>query len=137
MSANSKESKAIGTRHMECGNKHEHNKSRVKNFKVGDLVLKIINWRNKMGKCWEGPFEILAFDKKQKGYHVREMEGKFLNDLILADQLCQVAELLLWFQPKTINTSLSQHFHPKLFQQSFIQKNKIKMELRGFDPRTF
>ena len=46
-----------------------------------------------MGKRWEGPFEILAFDEKQKGYHVREMEGKFLNDLILADQLRHVAEL--------------------------------------------
>ena len=31
--------------------------------------------------------------KKQKGYCVREMEGKYLNDLIPADQLCQVAEL--------------------------------------------
>ena len=90
----SKESKAIGTRHTERGNKRECNRSRVKNFKVGDLVLKkIINQRNKMGKCWEGPFEILAFDKKHKGYHVREMEGKYLNDLIPVDQLCQVAEL--------------------------------------------
>ena len=90
----SKESKAIGTRHTEHGNKCERNRSRVKNFKVGDLVLKkIINRRNKMGKCWEGPFEILVFDKKQKGYCVREMEGKYLNDLIPADQLCWVAEL--------------------------------------------
>ena len=90
----SKESKAIGTRHTERGNKRERNRSRVKNFKVGDLVLKkIINQRNKMGKRWEGPFEILAFNKKQKGYRVREMEGKYLNDLIPADQLCQVAEL--------------------------------------------
>ena len=90
----SKESEVIGTRHTERGNKCEHNRSRVKNFKVGDLVLKkIINWRNKMGERWEGPFEILVFDKKQKGYHVREMKGKYLNDLILADQLCQVAEL--------------------------------------------
>ena len=64
----SKESEAIGTRHTECGNKCERNRSRVKNFKVGDLVLKkIINRRNKMGECWEGPFEILAFNKKQKG----------------------------------------------------------------------
>ena len=47
----SKESKAIGTRHTEHGNKCERNRSRVKNFKVGDLVLKkIINRRNKMGK---------------------------------------------------------------------------------------
>ena len=38
------------------------------------------NQRNKMGKRWEGPFEILAFDKKQKGYHVREMERKYLNE---------------------------------------------------------
>ena len=61
----SKESEAIGTRHTEHGNKHEHNRSRVKNFKVGDLVLKkIINWRNKMGERWEGPFEILVFKWK-------------------------------------------------------------------------
>ena len=85
---------AIGTRHTERGNKRERNKSRVKNFKVGDLVLKkIVNRRNKMGKRWEGPFEILAFDEKQKGYHVREMEGKFLSDLILADQLRHMVEL--------------------------------------------
>ena len=91
----SKESEAIGTRHTECGNKRQRDKSRVKNFKVGDLVLKkIVNWRNKMGKRWEGPFEILAFNEKQKGYRVREMEGKFLNDLILADQLRHVAELV-------------------------------------------
>ena len=90
----SKESEAIGTRHTERGNKRQRDKSRVKNFKVGDLVLKkIVNRRNKMGKRWEGPFEILAFDEKQKGYRVREMEGKFLNDLILADQLRRVAEL--------------------------------------------
>ena len=83
----SKESEAIGTRHTERGNKRD--KSRVKNFKVGDLVLKkIVNRRNKMGKRWEGPFEILAFDEKQKGYCVREMEGKFLNDLMISFMSC-------------------------------------------------
>ena len=54
----SKESEAIGTRHTERGNKCERNRSRVKNFKVGDLVLKkIINRRNKMGKCWDKSLE--------------------------------------------------------------------------------
>ena len=35
----------------------------------------------------------MAFDEKQKGYCVREVDGKFLNNLVPVDQLCQVAKL--------------------------------------------
>ena len=85
----------MGSKHNKRGNKKQHQKNRVKVFKEGDLVLrKIINRKNKLDERWQGPYEVLTFNEKQKGYQLKEMDGKVLKDLIPTDQLRRVAQML-------------------------------------------
>ena len=90
----SKESEKVGGAHASRGNKRERSKTRVEGFKEGDLVLKkVLNRRGKMGECWEGPFEVLGQDMEQGGFKLKELDGRFLNFLVPADQLRRVEQV--------------------------------------------
>ena len=47
-----------------------------------------------MGECWEGLFEVLGRDGEQGGYRLKEMDGRFLNFLVPADQLRRVEQVM-------------------------------------------
>ena len=57
-------------------------------------MRKVINRKNKLDECWQGPYEVLTFNEKQKGYQLKEMDGKVLKDLIPTDQLRRVSSAL-------------------------------------------
>ena len=87
--------KEVGEAHANWGNARERSKTWVEGFKEGDLVLKkILNRRSKMGEHWEGPFEVLGRDGEQGGYRLKEMDGRFLNFLVPADQLRRVEQVM-------------------------------------------
>ena len=91
----SERGKEVGEAHANRGNARERSKTWVEGFKEGDLVLKkILNWRSKMGECWEGPFEVLGRDGEQGGYRLKEMDGRFLNFLVPVDQLRRVEQVM-------------------------------------------
>ena len=91
----SEKGKEVGEAHANWGNARERSKTQVEGFKEGDLVLKkILNWQSKMGERWEGLFEVLGRDGEQGGYRLKEMDGRFLNFLVPADQLRRVEQVM-------------------------------------------
>ena len=80
----SKKSKEVGEKQVESKNKKNKN-IKGKNVKrdkldVGDIVMKKIMKKTKMGERWEGPFEVIECDEDSGGYKIRERAGKVLKD---------------------------------------------------------
>ena len=80
----SKKSKEVGEKQVEIKNKKNKN-IKGKNVKrdkldVGDIVMKKIMKKTKMGERWEGPFEVIEYNEDSGGYKIRERAGKVLKD---------------------------------------------------------
>jgi hypothetical protein len=63
-------------------------KKRLKKFKVGDIVMKLVDVREgSVAQRWEGPFTIVEEDAKQKAYRLLNSMGRLVSGFIPAPKL--------------------------------------------------
>ena len=69
---------------IQCENKNKKKKNKKgsnifsEKFDVGDVVMKRTHRKSKLGEKWEGPYEVIEFDAKKKGYKLKEKESNFV-----------------------------------------------------------
>ena len=68
--------KEAGEKRCARGNEEGRRQPKKKTLEVGQLVLKRVAPKRGGSRKWEGPYEIVEFEKKKRGYKLKEVLGK-------------------------------------------------------------